>query len=1199
MRSSLRVVTGGVLLSILALGVDGLSSADGDMMTRPTSPKRAPRFATLDVGLNRALAAERPHVEAARLGFRTDGSRVQIVAVTERGQAPAVERWLVSEGATFVLSAGNLVQAFVDVALLPALDEREDVLHVRRPPYLPRPQARRKDAETKLLAATSEGVQAMNADAWHSAGMRGAGVRVAVIDRGFQGYDPLRGSDLPDVARISTTAVGGAVFDSSEHGTACAEVVFDLVPDLERMALFAVATDVDIASAITSARDDGVDVISMSLGWLPWGPNDGTGVIADAIDSFVAAGGIVVVSAGDERLTHWQGTWIDAGGDDVLDFAHGGEQNYLTVDGGTDLWWVPAGTEISAAMIWNQWVAPETDLDLYLYRWNGTADPYAVDMSEDYQTGTIGELPVEQLTYTVPTDLDGYFGVGVIYWGGPLDMDIEIVVRPGLSPFQDNFQEGSVMVPADTAAAISVAALDVDAPYELEPYSAMGPTNGPGGSLSGGTVKPDISAFANVSTTTYGAGAFPGTSAACPHVAGAVALVWSAHPDWSNDQIRDHLETNAVDMGSPGKDNDHGHGRLYLGDPPVPTCDPPGTPTGLATTNSAPESGETYEISWDAVVDADSYQVQEATDSSFSGASTSTVSGTSQTFGHAVSSETIYYYRVQARADCGSLSGWSSVVTVTVAAGTGCDPPATPSNLQSSVPSPASSESYVLSWDAVSDADSYQIQEATDPSFTGAPTMTVTGTSQSYIHAVSSDTTYYYRVRASRDCGSNSDWSAAVNVTVATGTGCDPPATPSNLQSSVPSPASSESYELSWVAVSDADSYQIQEATDAAFSDASTLVVAATSRTFSHAVTTDTTYFYRVRARRDCGSESSWTAAVTVTVTTDPACALPDTPANLESSLSAPYSEEPYELSWDVVDDADIYELREADNADFLGSHAYYTYDPSKTLSHTVDAPTPYYYKVRARRDCGSKSDWSEAVEVVVAPAGAEETWFYLVPGMARAPGANDTRWRSSLAVFNPGERSADLDITFRTDSGNYVESTAVPPGATREWMDVVVELFGEGSSLAGAVAVVSNRRVIVTARTYNLSDVGTFGQYLPGCRVEDALSSDGVGYLPQIKGGDDFRTNIGFINFGGFACTVVVTLHDEVGDQIGSPLTVVVEPGAWTQENDVFTATEAGSCQVGHAMVEVLTADCSVWGYASVVDQATGDPTTIPLFVE
>jgi len=126
-------------------------------------------------------------------------------------------------------------------------------------------------------------------------------------------------------------------------------------------------------------------------------------------------------------------------------------------------------------------------------------------------------------------------------------------------------------VPSDTASAIGVAALDAVSPYPLEFYSSAGPTSGAGGSISGGSVKPDLSAYANVSTASYGARSsgysFNGTSAACPHVAGAAALVLGANSGWSGTQTRTYLQTNAIDMGASGKDNDYGYGRLKLGSP--------------------------------------------------------------------------------------------------------------------------------------------------------------------------------------------------------------------------------------------------------------------------------------------------------------------------------------------------------------------------------------------------------------------------------------------------------------------------------------------------------------------------------------------------------------------------------------------------------------------------------------------------------
>ena len=122
----------------------------------------------------------------------------------------------------------------------------------------------------------------------------------------------------------------------------------------------------------------------------------------------------------------------------------------------------------------------------------------------------------------------------------------------------------SLGFPADSPDAITVGAVDVSSPYTFEPYSSQGPTFGAGGTCSGGSTKPDIAAYANVSTVSYGATGFAGTSAATPHVAGAAALILDAIPGYSVSQLQDYLESNAIDMGAAGKDNLYGSGRLYL-----------------------------------------------------------------------------------------------------------------------------------------------------------------------------------------------------------------------------------------------------------------------------------------------------------------------------------------------------------------------------------------------------------------------------------------------------------------------------------------------------------------------------------------------------------------------------------------------------------------------------------------------------------
>lgn len=55
-----------------------------------------------------------------------------------------------------------------------------------------------------------------------------------------------------------------------------------------------------------------------------------------------------------------------------------------------------------------------------------------------------------------------------------------------------------------------------------------------------------------------------GTSMAAPFVSGAAALVWSKHPDWTAQQVRERLEQTATDLGEPGFDAYYANGLVNL-----------------------------------------------------------------------------------------------------------------------------------------------------------------------------------------------------------------------------------------------------------------------------------------------------------------------------------------------------------------------------------------------------------------------------------------------------------------------------------------------------------------------------------------------------------------------------------------------------------------------------------------------------------
>lgn len=81
-----------------------------------------------------------------------------------------------------------------------------------------------------------------------------------------------------------------------------------------------------------------------------------------------------------------------------------------------------------------------------------------------------------------------------------------------------------------------------------------------------------------------------GTSMAAPHVAGLAALIWSLHPDWTNDQVQQAITATAIDLGVPGRDDVFGYGRINAHAAVLYNLQ---TPTAIATSIPTPTPSPT------------------------------------------------------------------------------------------------------------------------------------------------------------------------------------------------------------------------------------------------------------------------------------------------------------------------------------------------------------------------------------------------------------------------------------------------------------------------------------------------------------------------------------------------------------------------------------------------------------------------------
>ena len=421
---------------------------------------------------------------------------------------------------------------------------------------------------------------------WHEKEDQGQGIKIGVIDAGFQGYTALKGTELPSQVTVANYVQGegsAEVDGGGVHGTACAEIIHDVAP-LSDLYLAKVDDADDVATAAGWMASQGVKVISTSLGWYTVGPGDGTGPLCEAVTQAKNDGIFWATAGGNERQLHWGGTFdplpIVWSGHNLTAHIFGDTIGYINCfgSGGTfpsSCDTIPPGTNLSVYLRWavDTWDEADVDYDLYLVRWtieDTTPDWMIVAESWDAQDGNYGQEPVESIVDYTTTGDPTYYGFWVCQWdAAEPDVNLEAFSPHYAGRLRHYNTPRSISNLADATDAVTVSAVDVTT-YAQEDYSSEGPRNGPKGVADGATVmKPDLAAYANVSTASYGPTAFPGSSAATPHVAGAAALVLEAFPRFSATTARQYLQNRAIDLGAPGQDYLFGKGRLYLGEPPA------------------------------------------------------------------------------------------------------------------------------------------------------------------------------------------------------------------------------------------------------------------------------------------------------------------------------------------------------------------------------------------------------------------------------------------------------------------------------------------------------------------------------------------------------------------------------------------------------------------------------------------------------
>jgi subtilisin family serine protease len=481
---------------------------------------------------------------ARKRGILNENNEIRLTLELDTTDTSALQTSLEAHGVKVTAVSGNLMDIVIPLELVEASlssDQSGDIFaqlsgleHILR---LRLPETGIQD--DSFLDTDIESLSLINAKAWHEAGFTGKGVKIGILDVGFDNYKSLLGSVLPAQVAARSFAAGVEIDQAGEtHGTSVAEIIHAIAPDAE-LVFTIYDTSTEMRQAVEWLVDQDVDIISNSTNFVH-GPNDGSGVKARMVDWVVGKGVLWVNSAGNYRLEHYRAEFQDSDGDGWHEFASGDKEMMA----------IYPYSDASLTLYWNDWNDPSQDFDLYLYDGNENE----IASSTDVQNGS-GTYPNEYLYYEFPNK--GPYYVAFFAKQATRSVTFNFFLRHG--EIEYSTAHYSIGTPADSRSSLSVGAVDWQSD-QIEDYSSQGPSED-------GRLVPEISAPTNVQSDAKG-DTFGGTSAACPHVSGAAALVLQAFPDYVPQQVIDYFYSQAVDLGDNGADYDYGNGRLWLGDPP-------------------------------------------------------------------------------------------------------------------------------------------------------------------------------------------------------------------------------------------------------------------------------------------------------------------------------------------------------------------------------------------------------------------------------------------------------------------------------------------------------------------------------------------------------------------------------------------------------------------------------------------------------
>ncbi len=452
---------------------------------------------------------------------------------------------------------------------------------------------------------------------------------------------------------------------------------------------------------------------------------------------------------------------------------------------------------------------------------------------------------------------------------------------------------------------------------------------------------------------------------------------------------------------------------------------------------------------------------------------------------------------------------------------------------------------------------------------------------------------------------------------------CTPAASVASItQSNVP-------YSVTWSPVSNAQAtFQIDESTTADFSSGvTTLNVTGLSQQFQHAVTANTTYYYRVRALNCAGGTNSPTVQIVVQAPPPPTSKNPDsvvpfgsqTPVQFQVFVPGSGSgKSALDTSFTATTDKPYLSVSpQSGTIPPQGINLTITANP-KDLPPGANTGT---------LQVSSQSAPTTSIPVsisLVTPVGPGAKSLppgnaLIIPVVTHVNGATSP-FQSDVRLTNASSDTIKYQLTFtptHTDGTktSKVTTISVPTAQTVALNDITKDFFGFGAtgnpsdvgfgSLEIRPLNSSSNLTFASSRTYATTSIGTLGQYIAaipfsqfagpavGLPLPGGSNAATILSLQQIAQSAKFRTNLGLAEGSGSAASGRILIYNDAGTLLKTvPYSLM--PGEHQQINAFLAANGISSLDDGRIEITVDSPTGAVTAYASVLDNLTTDPLAV-----